>query len=142
VEIACQVQADLAVAKSLLILLSGWWASYTNNFVFTFIGAVPFQDLLSISDHLTQPFPASRLVLASGWSWVTFNGVLVWDPTTDEAYSSACLLDEVKRNLLCADLHFMLLPQWVHPAECIKGPYSSFSFTFLDLEGDISRTMA
>jgi hypothetical protein len=137
-----QVCAGLKVAKSPLVLLSGRWASFSNNFVFTFTGTIPFQDLLEISHHLTQPFPGSHLVPCSGWSRVTFNGVPAFDPETNEVYTSECLLEEVKRNLLCTNLHFVLHPRWVRPAERISSQHSSFLFAFLDPEGDVSHTMA
>jgi hypothetical protein len=141
-EITRQVCADLKAAKSPLILLSGRWASYTNNFVFTFAGEVPFQDVLQVARQVTQPFPGARLVPATGWSRVTFNGVPTRDPESGSIYSSDRLLEEVKRNPLCSDLHFVLPPRWVRPAERINGPHSTFSFAFLDPEGDISLTMA
>jgi hypothetical protein len=137
-----QVCASLRAAKSPLVLLSGRWASYTNNFVFTFAGIIPFQDLLEVSGHLLQPFPGATLVPVSGWSRVTFNGVPAFDPDTGEVYSSDRLLDEVKHNPLCSDLHIIFPPCWVRLAGCISGQHSSFSFAFLDLEGSTSCTMA
>jgi hypothetical protein len=109
-EITHQVCMGLKAAKLPLTLLSGHWASYSNNFVFTFAGMVPFKDLLDVSDHLTQPFPSSCLVPMSGWSQVTFNGVPAFNPKSNEVYSSDHLLNEIKCNPLCSNLHFILHP--------------------------------
>jgi hypothetical protein len=108
----------------------------------TFAGSVPFQDLLEASATLTQPFPGAILTPCSGWSRVTFNGVPALDPETGLIYSDACLLEEMRRNPLCANLHFVLLPRWVRPPDRISGMHSSFSFAFLDPDGSTTRTMA
>jgi hypothetical protein len=73
---------------------------------------------------------------------VIFNGVLARDPKSGTIYLSDCLLEEVKCNPLCSNLHFVLPLQWVCLAECVTRPHSTFSFAFLDLEGDVSCTMA
>jgi hypothetical protein len=110
--------------------------------MFTFAGNVPYQDLLTVSDHLVQPFPRSRLVPISGWSWVTFNGILAFNPESEEVYTSDHLLEEVKCNPLCSDLHFLLPPRWMRPSAHISGRHSSFSFAFLDPDDNISHAMS
>ena len=110
--------------------------------MFTFAGTVPFGELLEASTHLTQPFPGATLVPCSGWSRVTFNGVPAFDPESGEVYSGDRLLEESKRNPLCANLHVVLPPRWVCLAERITGQHSSFSFAFLDPDGGITHLMA
>jgi hypothetical protein len=47
-----QVSAALAAAKVPLTLLSGRWATYTNNFVYTFAGTVPFPRIFQVAHIL------------------------------------------------------------------------------------------
>jgi hypothetical protein len=64
------------------------------------------------------------------------------NPLSNTLFFSTQLLDEVRHNLLCMDLHIVLSPQWVCPPKHTKGPQSSFLFTFLDLEGSTVSAMA
>jgi hypothetical protein len=136
-----QMWASLRVAKSPLILLSGRWSS-SANFMLTFIGTIPYVDILKESQILTQAFPRALLVPSTGLSKVTFNGVPTRDPDMTKFYTDQQLLSEVLHNPICTKLHFILQPCWLRPTQPSTGPLSSFSFTFLDPDGSITQAMA
>ena len=97
---------------------------------------------MEVAATLTQPFPGAILTPCSGWSRVTFNGVLALDPKSGTVYSDDCLLEEIKCNPICTNLHYVFHPRWVCPPNQITGMHSTFSFVFLDPEGSITQTMA
>jgi hypothetical protein len=141
-DITRQVCAALNTAKSPLVLLSGRWVTYTDNFVFTFAGSTPYSRILEASEIILQPFPEAALIPCSGWSRVTFNGVPTSDPEGRGPYSEAQLLEELARNPICADLMIVLPPRWVRAVELFTSPHSSISFAFHDPDGEITRMMA
>ena len=136
-----QVLAALRSAKSNLPLLSGRWATHTHNYIYTFAGNIPFTRITQVGHILLQPFRGGVLAPCSGWSRVIFHGTPVSDPDCDAMYSEDQLLEEVKRNPICAKLHFILPPAWVRRPEQIVSGTSSISFAFVDRDGEITRTM-
>jgi hypothetical protein len=59
----------------------------------------------------------------------------------NEVFIEQQLLSEVIHNLICTDIHFILQPYWLCPPQLSTGPFSSFSFTFLDPDGSITWSM-
>jgi hypothetical protein len=135
-----QIQASLRMTKSPLAILSGCW-SLSANFVLTFAGSVPYIDMLEEAQMLRQLFPGSTLVPSSGLSKVMFNRVPTRDPETAGVYAEQQLLSEVLRNLACLELHYIMQPHWLRPPHSLVGQFSSISFTFLDPDGSITRTL-
>ena len=136
-----QVLAALRSAKSTLPLLSGRWATHTHNYVYTFAGDIPFARITQIAHILLQPFPGGILAPCSGWSRVIFHGTPVSDPDSDAMYTDEQLMEELVRNPICSRLQFILPPTWVRHRELITSDASSISFTFVDRDGEITKTM-
>jgi hypothetical protein len=102
-----QMCMSLRATKSQLTLLSGQWSTF-SNFVLTFVGSIPFTDILKEAQALTQPFPGATLVPSAGLSKVTFNGVSTRDLDMNEFFTEQQLLSEVIYNPICTDLYFIL----------------------------------
>jgi hypothetical protein len=92
VMITRQICAGLRSSGLSLILLSGRWAAAAVNFVLTFAGSVPFNDLLREQAVLLQAFPEGHLILLSGLLKVTFNRVPTKDPETEMTFLEGKLL--------------------------------------------------
>jgi hypothetical protein len=136
-----QVLSALCSEKSNLPLLSGRWATHTHNYVYTFAGNVPFTRVTQVAHILLQPFPHGILAPCSGWSRVIFHGTPVFDPVSGDMYAGPQLLEELKRNPICAKLHYILPPAWVRRPDLITSGNSSISFAFVDRDGEITRAM-
>jgi hypothetical protein len=70
------------------------------------------------------------------------NGVPTRDPESNDFFTADQLLSEVRRNLICSDLHIILQPRWLRPQQSIFSANSSISFAFLDPAGSITQAMA
>ena len=136
-----RVLAALRSAKSTLPLLSGRWATHTHNYVYTFVGDIPFARITQIAHILLQPFPGRILAPCLGWSRVIFHGTPVSDPDSDAMYTDEQLMEELVRNPICSRLQFILPPTWVRHRELITSDASSISFAFVDRDGEITKTM-
>jgi hypothetical protein len=133
-----QVLSTLRSEKSNLPLLSGRWATHTHNYVYTFAGNIPFTQVTQVAHILLQPFPHGILALCSGWSCVIFHGTPIFDPVSGDMYAGLQLLEELKRNPICAKLHYILPPAWVQRPDLITSGNSSISFAFVDRDGEIT----
>ena len=142
VVITRQICAGLRSSGSPLVLLSGRWASASQNFVLTFAGMVPFDTIQRDQAMLVQAFPSGQMIPSSGLSKVTFNGVPTIDPETGAIFTAEKLLSEVRRNPICSDLQIILQPRWIRPPELILGPHSSVSFAFLDPDGLLTQGLS
>ena len=56
-------------------------------------------------------------------------------------YTNEQLMEELVRNPICSNLQFILPPSWVCHRDNITSDASSISFTFVDRDGEITRTM-
>jgi hypothetical protein len=137
-----QICVGLKATGSDLVLLSGWWAVSSPNFVLMFVGIIPFNTIQGEQAALLQAFLEGHLIPSLGISKVTFNGVPTRDPKTESLFTDDKLLSEVKRNLIYADLHIFLQPHWIHPPQLVTGPHSSISFAFFDPNGKITQDLA
>jgi hypothetical protein len=126
----------------MLILLSGQWAAASPNFVLTFMGLVSFNEIQREQATLLQAFPDRHLILSSGLSKVTFNGVPTMDPESGMIFTEDTLLSEVRCNPICSDLHIILQLHWIWPTQFIVGLHSSISFAFLDLDGSLTEGLS
>ena len=56
-------------------------------------------------------------------------------------YTDEQLLEELVRNPICTKLQFILPPSWICHREHTTSDASSISFTFVDWDGEITKTM-
>jgi hypothetical protein len=82
------------------------------------------------------------LIPTAGLSKVTFNSILVMDLDTNKPYLKQQPISKISHNPICSDLHFLLQLYWLHPTPSLTGPFSSFSFAFLDPNGSTTQAMA
>ena len=102
--ITCQICMGLRSSGSLLVLLLGWWALASQNFILTFTGMVPFDTIQRDQAMLVQAFPSGQMIPSLGLSKVTFNGVPTIDLETRAIFTAKKLLSEVRCNPICTDL--------------------------------------
>ncbi|KAI9430885.1 hypothetical protein H4582DRAFT_2085954 [Lactarius indigo] len=123
------------------ILLSGNWlkeVAKTGNFIYTIVGKVPMERILTFSKFLCQPFPGSRLVPTEGWCWAQLHDVIIADQD-GVLYDKDALADKLACNLCFVDIPFIQPPSWMNNITKIKSATLTVVFAYINPTKSITK---
>ena len=141
-----EVRLNIAkvVAKP-IPLRAGRWSigpHSKGNFVFSFDGCIPFNEIMSYERILLDPFQGSGQLRPSlGWTRLLVHGVPVRDNGNDVAFGPDALLSEVRMLPGLKSIHFAMEPRWLKPIGEINSTYSTITFAISDPDGAAASTL-
>jgi hypothetical protein len=132
-----------SVAKPIL-LKAGHWSIHPcsrGNFVYSFDGCIPFDQIIPYEHILLNPFlGSSQLWPSLGWTRLLAHGV----PTMDldgTVFGPDALQEEVKAMPGLESANFAMAPRWLKPADSISTFYSSVMFAISDPDGSLTGNL-
>ncbi|KAH9000066.1 hypothetical protein EDB92DRAFT_1939797 [Lactarius akahatsu] len=127
------------IAQGKLILLSGRWSqSQSHNFMYTFQGHVPFEQIFPYRDILVKPLFAGYLVPNDGWTHAQLRDVQTRAPD-GTIYDNNALLKELQRNVAFQNAIFCLVPHWQgSPYTVAHKERTTVTMAFVDDKGSVS----
>jgi len=143
--IVCEVHRNMAKAVAKPIpLKSGRWSVQPRskgNFVYSFDGNIPFNQITPYEHILLAPFKGyGQLCPSLGWTRLIMHGV----PFRDDLgiiFGPGTLIQETQTLPGLKKAYFAMPPRWLKPAESINSDYSSITFAISDPDGSISSKL-
>ncbi|KAH8982525.1 hypothetical protein EDB92DRAFT_1819860 [Lactarius akahatsu] len=127
------------IAQGKIVLLSGRWSqSQSHNFVYTFQGRVPFEQLFPYRDILVKPLFAGYLVPNDGWTHAQLRDVQT-RAADGTIHDNATLMEELRRNIAFKDAIFCLVPHWQgSPYTVAHKERTTVTMAFVDNNGSVT----
>ncbi|KAH8981413.1 hypothetical protein EDB92DRAFT_1820256 [Lactarius akahatsu] len=127
------------IAQGKIVLLSGRWSqSQSHNFVYTFQGRIPFEQLFPYRDILVKPLFAGYLVPNDGWTHAQLRDVQT-RAADGTIHDNATLLKELQRNIAFKDAIFCLVPHWQgSPYTVAHKERTTVAMAFVDNNGSVT----
>jgi hypothetical protein len=132
-----------AVARPIPLRAGRWSISphSKGNFVFSFDGCIPFDEIMPYEHILLGPFHGSGQLRPSlGWTRLLAHGVPFTD-NEDNAFGKAALLTETRTLPGLKKAHFAMEPKWLRDIGSINSKYSTITFAISDPDGSTVSTL-
>lgn len=140
-----EVRLNMAKAVAIPIpLKSGRWSINPHskgNFVYSFDGCIPFDNITPYEHILLGPFQGSGQLRPSlGWTRLLAHGVPTRD-TDDCFFGQDELLKEVRTMPGLKKVHLAMEPRWLRPIGSINSAYSTITFAISDPDGTTTNML-